>query len=93
MKSLGTFLSVLIAAAAGAAIGVAFAPDNGKSTRKKVKKAVNEYAKKAKDELEASQKSITEKANSTLNAVKEKTNEAARYTSEKVNNVQAEIEA
>lgn len=104
MKSSGTFLSVLIAAAAGAAIGVAFAPDNGKSTRKKAKKAVNEYAKKAKEELEASQKAITEQTNMALNAVKEKTNEMATYTKDrvsevanytngKVNNVQAEVKS
>lgn len=54
MKSSGTFLSVLVAVAVGVVIGVTFAPDNGISTRKKAKKAVNAYAKKAKEELEAS---------------------------------------
>jgi gas vesicle protein len=87
MKSSGTFLSVLIAVAVGAAIGVVFAPDNGASTRKKAKKAVNKYAKKAKEELEASQKAITEQTNAAVSAVKEKTNEAANYTKGKVNEV------
>lgn len=104
MKSSSVFFSVLIAAAAGAAIGVAFAPDNGKSTRKKAKKAVNEYAKKAKEELETSSKSLSESANAALETVKSKTNEmvsytktkvneAANYTKDKVNSVQAELEA
>jgi gas vesicle protein len=59
-----TLLALLAGAAAGAALGLLFAPDRGKETRKKI----FDSAKKIKDTLqEKAQEQITN-----LNEVKEK---------------------
>ncbi len=41
-----------MAAAAGAAIGMLFAPEDGDNTRKKIKKSANDWASDALDALE-----------------------------------------
>lgn len=41
-----------MAAAAGAAIGMLFAPEDGDNTRKKIKKSANDWASEALDALE-----------------------------------------
>jgi gas vesicle protein len=46
-----TFLALLTGLAAGAVLGVLFAPDKGEVSRKKVKKAVGDYIDKAKEKL------------------------------------------
>ena len=46
-----TFLALLTGLAAGAVLGVLFAPDKGEVSRKKVKKAVEDCIDKAKDKF------------------------------------------
>lgn len=52
MSTSKVFWSILMAAAAGAAIGMLFAPEDGDKTRKKIKKSANDWASDALDALE-----------------------------------------
>jgi gas vesicle protein len=52
MSNSKVFWSILMAAAAGAAIGMLFAPEDGDNTRKKIKKSANDWASEALDALE-----------------------------------------
>lgn len=46
------FWGVVTAAATGAVIGMLFAPEQGKKTRKKIKKSANDWATEVLDALE-----------------------------------------
>lgn len=52
MSTSKVFWSILMAAAAGAAIGMLFAPEDGDKTRKKIKRSANDWASDALDALE-----------------------------------------
>lgn len=52
MSNSKVFWSILMAAAAGAAIGMLFAPEDGDNTRRKIKKSANDWASDALDALE-----------------------------------------
>ncbi|TDB65192.1 YtxH domain-containing protein [Arundinibacter roseus] len=52
MTNSKVFWSILTAAAAGAAIGMLFAPEQGDQTRKKIKKSANDWASDVLDSLE-----------------------------------------
>lgn len=52
MSTSKVFWSILMAAAAGAAIGMLFAPEDGGKTRKKIKRSANDWASDALDALE-----------------------------------------
>lgn len=52
MSNSKVFWSILMAAAAGAAIGMLFAPEDGDNTRKKIKRSANDWASDALDALE-----------------------------------------
>jgi gas vesicle protein len=62
MNSSKVFWSILTAAAAGAAIGMLFAPDDGVKTRKKIKSSANDWATDALDALEKGKTKVQEAA-------------------------------
>lgn len=48
MKTKNTLVGILSGMAAGALLGILFAPDKGSNTRKKIKRKSNKYASEAK---------------------------------------------
>lgn len=93
MKASNTLAVVILAAAVGAVVGIAYAPEKGKDTRKKTKKAINDYAKQLKSDLESTTNTISEKASNALDTVKNKANQVKGYTSAKVDDVEDAINA
>lgn len=71
MKSSKIFAAVLIGAAAGAILGVLFAPDSGAETRKKIKKKSKEMGDKLTSQINDFGDQISEK----INAVRDEANE------------------
>ncbi len=62
MNNSKVFWSILTAAAAGAAIGMLFAPEDGIQTRKKIKKSANDWATDTLDALENAKGKVQEAA-------------------------------
>jgi gas vesicle protein len=60
-KNLNTIAAILAGAAAGAAIGILFAPDKGSKTRAKLKESIDDTAHNLKDSLAASSEVLREK--------------------------------
>jgi gas vesicle protein len=61
-----------IGAALGAVLGILFAPDSGKKTRQKIKKAGKDAVGKGKDALEAAKMKVEDVASDIAVAVTEK---------------------
>ncbi|MPR32754.1 YtxH domain-containing protein [Salmonirosea aquatica] len=66
MSNSKVFWSILMAAAAGAAIGMLFAPEDGDNTRKKIKKSANDWASEALDALEKGKGKVQDAADSLI---------------------------
>lgn len=62
MNNSKVFWSILTAAAAGAAIGMLFAPEDGVKTRKKIKKSANNWATETLEALETAKGKVQEAA-------------------------------
>lgn len=67
MKSGKVLLGVLAGFAAGAALGILFAPDKGSSTRKKISNKAHQYA----DEIKEKSNAFTDGVAQKFQAVKE----------------------
>jgi gas vesicle protein len=83
MNSGKVLLSVLAGAAAGALVGVLFAPHRGTVTRKKLKRQSGAYADGVKEKLSEIVDSITEK----LEKVKDEVTEYAEQKMHKTENL------
>lgn len=70
MSSGKILLGILAGTAAGALIGILFAPDKGVNTRKKIVSKGEEYAEDLKDKFGEFVDNVAEKYESTVHSVK-----------------------
>ncbi|MCC9063959.1 YtxH domain-containing protein [Flavobacterium piscisymbiosum] len=76
MKTSNTILGILGAAAAGAFIGVLFAPDKGSNTRKKIKDKSKDYGDNLKTKFDGVVNTITANGKDIIEEGKAKFNQA-----------------
>lgn len=79
-----TVLGLITAAAIGAAIGIAYAPNKGTVTRKKVKKKVNTAAKDALTYVEDTKDTTVAKANELIELGRETAQDLKSKASKKL---------
>jgi gas vesicle protein len=80
MSSGKLLLGVLAGAAAGALVGILFAPDSGKETRKKIAKKSEDYVDVVKEKFNGLIDDLSKK----MDGVQAKANEMAEETKSKV---------
>ncbi|MEG0851830.1 YtxH domain-containing protein [Flavobacterium plurextorum] len=76
MKTSNTILGIVGAAAAGALLGVLFAPDKGSNTRKKIKDKSRDYGDNIKHKFDGVVHTITSNGKEIIQEGKAKFNEA-----------------
>ncbi|WP_428231634.1 YtxH domain-containing protein [Flavobacterium sp.] len=76
MKASNTILGILGAAAAGAFLGVLFAPDKGSNTRKKIKDKSKDYSDDLKTKFDGIVSTITSNGKDIIEEGKSKFNQA-----------------
>ncbi|MEP7266371.1 MAG: YtxH domain-containing protein [Saprospiraceae bacterium] len=87
MSSGKILLGVLAGVTAGAFIGILFAPDKGKNTRKKISKKGNDYAEELKSVFDDFLESITEK----LESAKDDADDLIQKGKSKVKEVKSDV--
>lgn len=85
MTNSKVFWSILTAAAAGAAIGMLFAPEDGNNTRRKIKKSANDLASDMLDSLEKGKVKVQDAADRVIKNGIAMKDEAMAATQEKTN--------
>lgn len=75
MKKINFLVATVASAVSGALIGMLFAPDKGRKTRKKLKKEGEEYLKAIRKEIEQKRKELNEQAEKTKKRAQESASE------------------
>lgn len=91
MSTSKVFWSILMAAAAGAAIGMLFAPEDGDNTRKKIKKSANDWASDALDALEKGKTKVQDAADRIVKTGSNLKADAAEMVDEAMNDAKSTV--
>lgn len=87
-----TLLALLTGAAIGAGVGILYAPDSGKKTRKKINKEAAKAQKKLTKQLKETQEVLGTKAQNTKVTLEQKLDETITSASYKADDVLAALE-
>lgn len=90
MKAGKLLLGLISGAAAGAALGLLFAPKKGADTRKTITETGDNYIKGAKEKIDEFADNLNHKMESLKNRAKAETSSSA--VEKKINEVKAELE-
>ncbi|GAA5031191.1 hypothetical protein GCM10011506_21270 [Marivirga lumbricoides] len=78
-------VGIAIGALSGAALGVLFAPSEGRKTRKKIAKDVNSFSSNIIDKVNSEAENLKTKANNFLNASEKEAKDVKNTAEKKVN--------
>ncbi len=87
MNTTKVLLGVLVSVAAGATLGILFAPDKGTSTRKKISQKSNDYVKEVEGKFNEFVNAITQK----FESVKKETNQMVENGKARVKTTEDEL--
>ena len=91
MSTSKVFWSILMAAAAGAAIGMLFAPEDGDKTRKKIKKSANNWTSEALEALEKGKGKVQDAAERIVKSGSSMKADAADMADEALNDAKSTV--
>lgn len=89
MNTAKAITGIIAAAAVGAAVGVAYAPDKGSKTRKKVKRQVEDLSENVKEMAANAREKTVSKANDIIDQGKKGVEKVVDKVSRTANNVEA----